>query len=80
MSGCGYTCSLLITVLYVKLELHFFFSRQWRDFKYKPRTIRFANEAASALEKDGLPEIKLPQFSSAAVPKVSCCTVSFHRV
>lgn len=41
------------------------FIREWRNFCYEPRAIRFARES----EKNVTPEINLPQFSSALVPK-----------
>lgn len=44
--------------------------REWRYFNYRPRIVRFANDMGSCGEKNVLSEINLPQFSSAAVPKV----------
>ncbi|XP_065866664.1 uncharacterized protein [Euphorbia lathyris] len=44
------------------------FLREWRQFNYEPRTIRFASELESSQRKGVLGEINLPQFSSASVP------------
>ncbi|GFP97062.1 hypothetical protein PHJA_001850300 [Phtheirospermum japonicum] len=44
------------------------FLREWRDFKYAPRTVRFANQHNSK-EKDVVGEVTLHQFSSTSVPK-----------
>ncbi|KAL4560393.1 hypothetical protein LXL04_032544 [Taraxacum kok-saghyz] len=43
------------------------FLREWRNFCYQPRAVRFACEK----DKDVAPQINLPQFSSALVPKDS---------
>ncbi|KAL7617978.1 hypothetical protein Lser_V15G01927 [Lactuca serriola] len=44
----------------------FTFLREWRNFCYQPRAIKFACESH---EKNVTHQIKLPQFSSALVPK-----------
>nr|GEZ49719.1 hypothetical protein [Tanacetum cinerariifolium] len=46
------------------------FLRKWRDFCYQPRDIRFDCESKTPQEKDVTGRISLPQFSSAAVPKM----------
>jgi hypothetical protein len=51
-----------------KLELHL--CREWKYFNYEPRAVRFACEVGSLEGKDVVSGIKLPQFSSATVPKV----------
>ena len=51
-----------------KLELPL--CREWKYFNYEPKTVRFACEVGSLEGKDVVSGIKLPQFSSAAVPKV----------
>ncbi|KAL8526313.1 hypothetical protein ACS0TY_015505 [Phlomoides rotata] len=45
------------------------FLRQWRDFNYKPRVVKFACQRNSK-EKDVVGGIKLSQFSAASVPKL----------
>ncbi|XP_031128106.1 uncharacterized protein LOC116030111 isoform X3 [Ipomoea triloba] len=45
------------------------FLSEWRYFKYKPRSIRFACESESGKGKDVNGETILPQFSAASVPK-----------
>lgn len=45
--------------------------REWKYFNYEPRVFRFGNETGSGLDKGGSRDISLPQFSSAAVPKVT---------
>ncbi|XP_059462909.1 uncharacterized protein LOC132191818 isoform X2 [Corylus avellana] len=45
------------------------FLREWKYFNYEPKTVRFACEVGSLEGKDVVSGIKLPQFSSAAVPK-----------
>lgn len=44
--------------------------REWKHFCYEPRSIRFACGPGSPGGKDLISGIKLPQFSSAAIPKV----------
>lgn len=46
--------------------------REWRDFKYPSKSIRFAYGLGSSecYEGNDVSVINLPQFSSAAVPKV----------
>ncbi|XP_070666187.1 uncharacterized protein [Malus domestica] len=45
------------------------FLREWADFKYGPRDVRFACGVGSPEEKDVVGGINLRQFSSATVPK-----------
>ncbi|XP_021986505.1 uncharacterized protein LOC110882925 [Helianthus annuus] len=45
------------------------FLSQWRYFCYQPRDIRFACEKETSREKNVTTKVKLPQFSSAVVPK-----------
>ncbi|KAE8098519.1 hypothetical protein FH972_016576 [Carpinus fangiana] len=45
------------------------FLREWKYFNYEPKTVRFACEVGSLEGKDVVSGIKLPQFSSVAVPK-----------
>ncbi|KAG9139067.1 hypothetical protein Leryth_022569 [Lithospermum erythrorhizon] len=45
------------------------FLKEWRDFNYKPKTIRFACQNESMNSKNVIGEISLPQFSSVAVPE-----------
>ncbi|XP_042476421.1 uncharacterized protein LOC122058061 [Macadamia integrifolia] len=47
------------------------FLREWRYFYYKPRIIRFNCETGSPHEENVVNRIKLPQFSSATVPKMA---------
>ncbi|GER30647.1 transducin/WD40 repeat-like superfamily protein [Striga asiatica] len=44
------------------------FLREWRDFKYAPRTVRFANQHNSK-EKEVIGEVTLQQFCATSVPK-----------
>ncbi|KAI3471962.1 hypothetical protein Pfo_028650 [Paulownia fortunei] len=44
------------------------FLREWRDFNYAPRVVRFACQLNSK-EKDVIGGVTLPQFSAASVPK-----------
>ncbi|KAK6139900.1 hypothetical protein DH2020_026345 [Rehmannia glutinosa] len=44
------------------------FLREWRDFHYAPRIVRFASQHNSK-EKDVVGEVTLNQFSAASVPK-----------
>ncbi|KAL3536134.1 hypothetical protein ACH5RR_004595 [Cinchona calisaya] len=45
------------------------FLREWRQFNYPPRILRFACQNESRVGGDFMGEISLPQFSSATVPK-----------
>ncbi|KAM5559532.1 hypothetical protein ABKV19_020943 [Rosa sericea] len=45
------------------------FLREWADFKYEPRDVRFACEAESSDGEDVVSRINLRQFSSATVPQ-----------
>ncbi|KAL6145625.1 hypothetical protein ACLB2K_056311 [Fragaria x ananassa] len=45
------------------------FLREWADFKYEPRAVRFACQAPSPDEEDVISGINLRQFSSATVPQ-----------
>ncbi|GAU42321.1 hypothetical protein TSUD_25480 [Trifolium subterraneum] len=47
------------------------FLREWSDFKYPSKSIRFAYglESSECYEGNGIKDINLPQFSSATVPK-----------
>ncbi|KAJ7956551.1 General transcription factor 3C polypeptide 2 [Quillaja saponaria] len=53
----------------LRLSSSITFSREWRDYNYDPKAIRFACELGSAEAKDVVNDISLPQFSSATVPK-----------
>ncbi|KAI3924850.1 hypothetical protein MKW98_031101 [Papaver atlanticum] len=46
------------------------FVRQWKDFRYVPRTIKFVRETESQQGKYVSNDVNLPQFSSASVPKM----------
>ncbi|KAI3992343.1 hypothetical protein MKX01_030064 [Papaver californicum] len=46
------------------------FVRQWKDFRYVPRTVKFVHEIESRQEKDVSNDVNLPQFSAASVPKM----------
>ncbi|CAI9097780.1 OLC1v1034269C4 [Oldenlandia corymbosa var. corymbosa] len=46
------------------------FIREWRQFSYPSKTLRFVNQSLSG-GKDFVGAVTLPQFSSAAVPKRS---------
>lgn len=48
--------------------------REWRDFNYKPRIVRFACQHNSK-EKDVIGGATLSQFSAASVPKVFCTLI-----
>lgn len=48
--------------------------REWRDFNYKPRVVKFACQRNS-VDKDVIGGVKLSQFSAASVPKVFCTLV-----
>lgn len=50
--------------------------RKWRGFCYQPRAIKFAREKETSQEKDVTASRNLPQFSSAAVPKVCADVIS----
>ena len=54
-----------------KFEFVLVASREWKDFNYKPRVIKFASETTMHPEKDDPQAIILPQFSSATVPNVN---------
>nr|TKS09836.1 uncharacterized protein D5086_0000089370 [Populus alba] len=45
------------------------FLSEWKHYKYDLRIIRFASETDNSQQKCVLGGIKLPQFSSATVPK-----------
>ncbi|XP_051116469.1 uncharacterized protein LOC127241453 isoform X2 [Andrographis paniculata] len=47
------------------------FLREWRDFKYPPRDVRFVCQSNSN-DKEVMGAVTLPQFSSASVPKETC--------
>ncbi|KAG6399069.1 hypothetical protein SASPL_140543 [Salvia splendens] len=49
--------------------------RHWRDFNYKPRTVRFARQHNSE-KKDVIGEVTLPQFSAAVIPQKEIRNVS----
>lgn len=54
--------------------------REWRDFQYPPRNIRFGYGIGSSEGKD-VGAINLPQFSSAIVPMVqpiSYCILHYY--
>ncbi|KAL6574965.1 hypothetical protein OROMI_012250 [Orobanche minor] len=44
------------------------FLREWRDFNYAPRTVRFANQH-NLKEKDVIGQVTLHQFSATSVPQ-----------
>lgn len=46
------------------------FVRQWEDFRYVPRTIKFVRETESQQGKNVSNDVNLPQFSAASVPKM----------
>ncbi|KAI3831069.1 hypothetical protein MKX03_036082 [Papaver bracteatum] len=46
------------------------FVRQWKDFLYVPRTIKFVREAERQQGKNVSDDVNLPQFSAASVPKM----------
>ncbi|KAI3858390.1 hypothetical protein MKX03_037577 [Papaver bracteatum] len=46
------------------------FVRQWKDFRYAPRTIKFVRETESQQGKNVSNNVNLPQFSAASVPKM----------
>lgn len=61
---------LLHNNIFCNLMYIFDICREWRYFNYQPRDIRFTCQSESAQGKDVIGKINLPQFSSAAVPKV----------
>ncbi|XP_011094381.1 uncharacterized protein LOC105174093 isoform X1 [Sesamum indicum] len=66
---CGYPETLDVNQPELKrLSGSITFLREWRDFKYTPRVVRFAYQHNSK-EKDVIGEVTLPQFSAASVPK-----------
>ncbi|KAG9451789.1 hypothetical protein H6P81_004693 [Aristolochia fimbriata] len=55
------------------------FLEHWKDFCYKPKTVRFCYETEGALRKHYIDGVTLPQFSSACVPEMmtqSCSSSS----
>lgn len=60
--------SMVLLCLIFSLQM----CREWNDFKYPPRSIRFGYGLGSSesSEAKGGGAINLPQFSSATVPKV----------
>jgi hypothetical protein len=68
-----YECFVMFTC---KLELHL--CREWNYFNYEPKTIRVACEVGCLEGKDVVSGIKLPQFSSAVVPKVHDNKIIFY--
>eukprot|EP00258_Populus_trichocarpa_P033079 XP_024449098.1 uncharacterized protein LOC112326070 isoform X4 [Populus trichocarpa] len=54
------------------------FLSEWKHYKYDPRIIRFASETDNSQQKCVLGGIKLPQFSSATVPKQRLCDVCWR--
>ncbi|KAL0410078.1 UNVERIFIED_CONTAM: hypothetical protein Slati_3597500 [Sesamum latifolium] len=66
---CGYPETLDVNQPEVKrLSNSITFLREWRDFKYTPRIVRFAYQHNSK-EKDVIGGVTLSQFSAASVPK-----------
>ncbi|KAJ6843205.1 uncharacterized protein M6B38_300765 [Iris pallida] len=46
------------------------FIKEWNYFVYEPKSVKFAYQTGPGQFKDELDEISLPQFSSAAIPKI----------
>ncbi|KAL3628329.1 hypothetical protein CASFOL_027375 [Castilleja foliolosa] len=66
---CGYSDSLDANQPEIKrLSNSITFLREWRDFRYAPRSVMFANQH-NLKEKDVAGEVTLHQFSSASVAK-----------
>ncbi|KAL0374914.1 UNVERIFIED_CONTAM: hypothetical protein Sradi_3407100 [Sesamum radiatum] len=66
---CGYPETLDVNQPDVKrLSSSITFLREWSDFKYTPRIVRFAYQHNSK-EKDVIGGVTLSQFSAASVPK-----------
>lgn len=51
--------------------------REWKQFYYQPKTIRFSYETGSPHEKDVNDGISLPVFSAANVPMVGYIEPSY---
>jgi hypothetical protein len=68
ISAFNYILGAVLVFVYNFLFLCTF--SEWKHYKYVPRIIRFASETDNSQQKCVLGGIKLPQFSSATVPKV----------
>ncbi|XP_042049984.1 uncharacterized protein LOC121795510 isoform X1 [Salvia splendens] len=66
---CGYAETLEVSEAETRrLSNSINFLRHWRDFNYKPRTVRFACQH-DLEKKDVIGDVTLPQFSAAVVPQ-----------
>ncbi|PIN03478.1 hypothetical protein CDL12_23999 [Handroanthus impetiginosus] len=66
---CGHPTTLDANHVEIKrLSNSITFLREWRDFKYAPRTVIFASQHNSQ-KKDVVAGVTLSQFSAASVPK-----------